>query len=887
MLTALIALPASAQTIIGLATTEDFDAIGLISAKEEFPGGTKILENEAASFSLAYDDSWGRNISYSKYGKVYVGSSSEIELGQGAVGNTNPTFVSYQSGVMSAGAVFEINAKMDGWITVFTKLNPNKQYVVFEGKDNPLAYTLGVAGPDYSINYTLPSDKDGYIDFTSPYASRYFIPATKQSTNESGILLWDVNGEVIASTTKPSDGTAIMEDIPGETKPQFPWMVAGLEVAPAESTGFLTFKVKAGKTYYFSALGSKMVCGGFVFTGSAEEPAVTFAATEELPEVGFKASLPAPEGTSPGTTPVDPFDPSFESGNSTIVLANSEILGDLGLTSAKYEMPGGLMILNSEVGSFGLAYDDEWGTSLDYRTYRDIRVGNSDEFQLDWGVVGNTNPTFVSYQSGVMSAGAVFEIKAKKNGWMTVFTRLSPNKQYVVFEGETDPCAYTLGVAGSDYTINYSLPSDDNGFINFASPDASRYFITSTLTEVDGNGVASYYKPQAPWDVAGFDQNPEAEIGTGFLTFKVKAGKTYYFSALGSKMVCGGFVFTDTAEEPAVTFCATEELPEVTFETGLVASPGLAAGESFKYEGLWYTVLDPYAKTCKTRDGKEENEIISSGNTFDGNLVIPETVSDGENLYTVTEIGQLGFNRCDNILSVEFPSTLKYIGDHAFRECAGITSIVLPESLDGMGISVFKECPNLKSAYIPNSIKEIKDWTFSMCGSLESVRLPESLEIIRNFAFEFCPITSLNFYASLKEITEYAFMGSEKISSVVYDASMPIQTEDIFTNRVYTNALLTMKNATLADIRATEKWNRFRRVVASDGTEDPGIILLPGDDFEYEGLWYTVLDAEAKTCKTKDGTVDREPGNTVVGDLVIPSSVSDGTTNYKVVEIGF
>lgn len=320
--------------------------------------------------------------------------------------------------------------------------------------------------------------------------------------------------------------------------------------------------------------------------------------------------------------------------------------------------------------------------------------------------------------------------------------------------------------------------------------------------------------------------------------------------------------------------------------------PGLAAGEDFEYEGIWYSVIDPKAKTCKTKDGgRDENDIIFSGNTFNGNLIIPEIVSYGDHVYTVTEIGQLGFNRCDSIISVKLPNSLKYIGDHAFRECAELTSIILPESLEGMGISVFKECPKLDSISIPNSVTEIKEWTFSMCNSLESIRLPESLEFIGNFAFEFCPITSLYFSDSLKEIHEYAFMGSENISSVTYDAATPIQTVEIFPERVYNRALLTMKNATLAEIRATEKWNKFRRVVASDGIDDPGILPEAGDDFEYEGIWYTVLDAEAKTCMTKEGPYDYDvndwiPGNYCEGDVTIPSIVSDGTNDYTVVSIG-
>ena len=67
-------------------------------------------------------------------------------------------------------------------------------------------------------------------------------------------------------------------------------------------------------------------------------------------------------------------------------------------------------------------------------------------------------------------------------------------------------------------------------------------------------------------------------------------------------------------------------------------------------------------------------------------------------------------------------------------------------------------------------------------------------------------------------------------------------------------------------------------------------IPVLGRDFtyEYEGqtLTYTVIDEDAKTCKTKDGDFYiRTPGNKVVGNLVIPSIAKDGEFEYTVTTI--
>ena len=62
-------------------------------------------------------------------------------------------------------------------------------------------------------------------------------------------------------------------------------------------------------------------------------------------------------------------------------------------------------------------------------------------------------------------------------------------------------------------------------------------------------------------------------------------------------------------------------------------------------------------------------------------------------------------------------------------------------------------------------------------------------------------------------------------------------------------------------------------------------LLSVARDFEYEGLTYTVLDEDARTCETKASESWTSPGNQVEGDLVLPSTVYDGEIEYSVTEI--
>ena len=254
---AVLGMMANAQTVTTIADGTFMQSVGFVEGeKVTVAAGTVFAEGEAGTIAVAYEDSWGMSAPAGGYKNVIVGDSEEFKLSQGGVGNTNPTFVNYASGVMTAGAVFEIVPASDGWLTVFTKMNPNKQYVVFEGKTGPMSYTLGYSNGTDKIHYTLPADADYYIDFSAPDASTYFIPAGGEG--------------------------------PEEVKPQMPWIAAGLAAQPSDNTGFVTFNVIGGNTYYFCALGSKCPCGVIALTPGDEMPSVTYLETEELPEVTFE-----------------------------------------------------------------------------------------------------------------------------------------------------------------------------------------------------------------------------------------------------------------------------------------------------------------------------------------------------------------------------------------------------------------------------------------------------------------------------------------------------------------------------------------------------------------------------------------------------------------------
>ena len=247
---ALMGLMASAQTSVSFATSEALEALGLTTDAADYPAGTLIAEGEAGTLELGAADQWKIFTPAGNYKNITV-NGVEVTLSAGVTGSTNPS-PNTLDGAPENGAFYVITPEADGWVTVFTKLNTNKQYVVFEGKTTPMSYTLGWTNGTEKIQYTLPADENYALDLNSP----------------------DIDKYVDVSTMKP----------------YMPWQVAGYAEQQGENTGFLTFNAMGGLTYYFAAYGSKAACGGFTLTEGDAEPVVVFKAVEgdnPLPEVVF------------------------------------------------------------------------------------------------------------------------------------------------------------------------------------------------------------------------------------------------------------------------------------------------------------------------------------------------------------------------------------------------------------------------------------------------------------------------------------------------------------------------------------------------------------------------------------------------------------------------
>ena len=80
------------------------------------------------------------------------------------------------------------------------------------------------------------------------------------------------------------------------------------------------------------------------------------------------------------------------------------------------------------------------------------------------------------------------------------------------------------------------------------------------------------------------------------------------------------------------------------------------------------------------------------GYRLEGDLIIPDSVSDGTTTYAVTGIGDYVFRLCVDMTSVTLPNTLVSIDAGAFYYCSGLTSITIPRRVATIAEDAFGLC---------------------------------------------------------------------------------------------------------------------------------------------------------------------------------------------------
>ncbi|MBR5038963.1 MAG: leucine-rich repeat domain-containing protein [Prevotella sp.] len=207
---------------------------------------------------------------------------------------------------------------------------------------------------------------------------------------------------------------------------------------------------------------------------------------------------------------------------------------------------------------------------------------------------------------------------------------------------------------------------------------------------------------------------------------------------------------------------------------------------------------------------------VTSGISYQGDVVIPDKVEWNGNEYRVTSIGWYAFYSCSSLTSVDIPNSVTSIGHFAFKECKGLTSITIPNSVTSIERWAFTNCSSLTSITIPNSVTSIEGEPFSGCSGLTSIivengntvydsrvncnaiietetnkllqgcmntKIPNSVTSIGFQAFWYCSgLTSISIPNSVTSIEEQAFYECSGLTSITIPNSVTSIGRFVFMN---------------------------------------------------------------------------------------------------------
>ncbi len=229
---------------------------------------------------------------------------------------------------------------------------------------------------------------------------------------------------------------------------------------------------------------------------------------------------------------------------------------------------------------------------------------------------------------------------------------------------------------------------------------------------------------------------------------------------------------------------------------------------------LYYTIVSDVAprtvKVVAPADDRYYYGVTWDGYTKPtGNVVVPDTVTYGQNTYTVIGLKNKCFKECDGIVNISLPATIDSIGENAFYYCTALTSIVIPNSVKAIGEAAFYYCTALQSVTLSDSLRCIGSSVFNSCWRLTSISIPSSVDSICDAAFGGTGISSITIPSSVKFIGGSAFRNTYNLASISLPSSIRCIQQYAFEGSAYYNNSANWVDSTLYISNHLIKMNRM------------------------------------------------------------------------------
>lgn len=230
--------------------------------------------------------------------------------------------------------------------------------------------------------------------------------------------------------------------------------------------------------------------------------------------------------------------------------------------------------------------------------------------------------------------------------------------------------------------------------------------------------------------------------------------------------------------------------------------------------GEFYFDLDKTNKTASI--------VNRSGKTYEGDIVIPETVEYGGVKYTVTTIGALCFNGADGLFSVVIPNTVTKIEEYAFSGAGSLTILKIPNSVKTIGKQAFEWCNSLRELDLGTGVTSIAGSAISNCHTLKYLKIPNSVVRLGTMGVSSCyDLETLVIGSGMTDIGSNAFILLKSLKEVYCLAkNVPISAANIWAFSEINNVTLHVPEGSIDAYKSDGQWGLFKSIVALTAEEE-------------------------------------------------------------------
>ncbi len=226
----------------------------------------------------------------------------------------------------------------------------------------------------------------------------------------------------------------------------------------------------------------------------------------------------------------------------------------------------------------------------------------------------------------------------------------------------------------------------------------------------------------------------------------------------------------------------------------LLYLPLAVAADDVQINGLWYNI-DINGNTAQVIQYKNNVK-------YEGDIVIPSTVTYDGVEYSVTKIGNNAFSGCSSLTGISIPQGVTSISNYAFNSCSNLVKAEFSsiESLCRIVFTTERSNPlyyahhlfvngeEVTNVIIPTSVTNIGKYSFYGCSSLTEINILQGVTSIGSCAFYGCSsLTEINIPQGVTTIGDNAFYGCSSLAEI----NIPLGVTSIGYNMFYGCSSLT------------------------------------------------------------------------------------------------